>query len=118
MPVVGQSPRTLLVAGHVSRSVTHNRLRGVLLIERLQTGAGGGQSFTGFPLGVGQLLPSLLDVFGLVISHGPTIRPGRLPFVDLALVMTEGHHGRVDAHVAPDVGEAQTAPSLSPRGGE
>ena len=77
MPVVGQSPRTLLVAGHVSRSVTHNRLRGVLLIERFQRGSGSGKAVPGFPLGIGQPLPSLLDVFGLVISHGPTIGPER-----------------------------------------
>jgi|GEM_PF-5980643 len=56
-------------------SVTYHRLRGVLLIEGFESGPGGGEAFTGLPLGLGQLLPSLLDVFGLVIRHGPTLRP-------------------------------------------
>jgi hypothetical protein len=59
--------------------VTHYRLWGVLLVESLEGGFGDSEALPRYPLGLGQLLPSLLDVLELVISHGPTIGPYRAP---------------------------------------
>jgi hypothetical protein len=55
--------------------VTHNRFRRVLLVECLESGSGGGKAVLGFPHSIGQLAPTLVDVLGLVVSHGPTLRP-------------------------------------------
>jgi len=57
--------------------VTHDGFRRMSVVARLQKRPGGGEAFTDFPIGIGQLLPTLLVVFELAISHAPTLRPER-----------------------------------------